>query len=164
MRAVATIGVYGFTAETFLDALRRAEVRQLLDVRRRRAVRGSEYAWANARRLQTALADAGVDYRHRLELAPSTELLELQHREDARMGVGPRSRSELAREYREPYVHEVLDAVDLGQIVAEMPADGASALMCVERDPKACHRSLIADRLGAEHGAAVTHLRPGGTG
>ena len=41
---VATIGVYGFSAETFLAALRRADVALLLDVRQRRGVRGSEYA------------------------------------------------------------------------------------------------------------------------
>jgi uncharacterized protein (DUF488 family) len=32
--------------------------------------------------------------------------------------------------------------------------------MCVERDPEACHRSLIAERLAAEHGVAVSHIRP----
>jgi hypothetical protein len=32
--------------------------------------------------------------------------------------------------------------------------------MCVERDPEACHRSLIAERLAAEDGIDVTHLRP----
>jgi hypothetical protein len=41
-----------------------------------------------------------------------------------------------------------------------MPADGAAALLCVERDPEACHRSLIAGRLETEHGLAVRHLRP----
>src|SRR5437660_1079576 len=56
---LATIGVYGWTADTFLDALRRAGVRQLLDVRQRRGVRGREYAWANAVRLQAALGDGG---------------------------------------------------------------------------------------------------------
>ncbi len=35
MLQVATIGVYGFTAATFLDALRRSDVRLLLDVRQR---------------------------------------------------------------------------------------------------------------------------------
>ena len=33
--------------------------------------------------------------------------------------------------------------------------------MCVERDPEACHRSLIADRLAKEYGVEVIHLRPG---
>ena len=35
-----------------------------------------------------------------------------------------------------------------------------AALLCVERDPEACHRSLIAERLYAEFGLEVVHLRP----
>jgi uncharacterized protein (DUF488 family) len=31
---------------------------------------------------------------------------------------------------------------------------------CVERDPAACHRSIIAARLAASLGAVVTDLRP----
>jgi uncharacterized protein (DUF488 family) len=156
----ATIGVYGFKVETFLKALHEANVRQLLDVRQRRGVRGSEYAWANAARLQAALAGAGIEYRHHKELAPTTELRHLQYREDERLGVGKRSRSELAPDYVERYTKEILDRVDLGPIVEEMPADGTAALFCVERDPEACHRSLIAERLASEHGVSVTHLRP----
>ena len=74
MARVATIGVYGCTLERFLDALDGADVRQLLDVRQRRGVRGSEYSWANSRRLQAALAGAGIEYRHHREFAPTTEL------------------------------------------------------------------------------------------
>jgi uncharacterized protein (DUF488 family) len=162
MRTVVTIGVYGFSARTFLEALREARVDLLLDLRQRRGVRGSEYAWANAARLQAALADAGVGYRHHRELAPTTELRRLQYREDARLGVGKRSRSELAPEYRERYAREILDRVDLGAIVARLPAAGVSALLCVERDPEACHRSIVADRLAADHGVRVLHVRPGG--
>jgi uncharacterized protein (DUF488 family) len=158
--AVATIGVYGFTARTFLDRLREAEVGLVLDVRQRRGVRGSEYAWANSARLQAALAEAGIEYRHHKELAPTTELRQLQYREDDRQGVGKRSRQELAREYRERYVAEILDRADLDAVVAELPIEHAAALMCVERDPEACHRSLIAERLAAEYGVVVTHLRP----
>jgi uncharacterized protein (DUF488 family) len=157
---VATIGVYGFTADSFLDALSEADVALLLDVRQRRGVRGSEYAWANSLRLQAALAEASVDYRHHPELAPTTELRQLQYREDARLGVGKRSRAELAPEYRERYTKEILDRVDLESVVGRLPQDGVSALLCVERDPEACHRSLIADRLAERHGVAVTHLRP----
>ena len=160
MRTVATIGVYGWTLEAFLDALRAADVGVVLDVRQRRGVRGSEYAWANATRLQAALAAAGIEYRHRRELAPTTELRGLQYREDARLGVGKRSREELAREFRERYTAEILDRVDLGPIAAELPTKAASALLCVERDPEACHRSLVADRLAAAHGATVIHLVP----
>jgi uncharacterized protein (DUF488 family) len=160
MARAATIGVYGFTAQTFLDALREADVAQVLDVRQRRGVRGSEYAWANSARLQAALAKAGIEYRHHKELAPTTELRHLQYREDDRLGVGKRSRVELAPEYRERYTREILDRVDLRPIVEGMPAGAVSALMCVERDPEACHRSLIAERLASEFGVAVTHLKP----
>lgn len=164
MAGAATIGVYGFTAETFMETLREGHVRQLLDVRQRRGVRGPEYAWANAARLQRALAEAAIDYRHHKELAPTTELRRLQYREDDRLGVGKRSRMELAPEYRLRYTQEILDHVDLRPIVDEMPPDGLSALFCVERDPEACHRILIAERLAAEHGLPVTHLRPASPG
>jgi uncharacterized protein (DUF488 family) len=159
---VATIGVYGFDADSFLVTLREAGVRLLLDVRQRRGVRGPQYAWANAKRLQRALADAGIDYEHRPELAPTTELRELQYREDARRGVGKRSRVKLAREYTERYTREILDSVDLAALVADLPVGGATALLCVERDPEACHRSLVAERMASDHGVRVTHLRPDG--
>ncbi len=160
VRTVVTIGVYGFDQAAFLAALARARVKVLLDVRQRRGVRGSEYAWSNSARLQTALAGAGIDYRHHKELAPTTKLRQLQYEEDARRGVGKRSRVELAAEYRERYTREILDRVDLEPIVAAMPTDAATALLCVERDPEACHRSLIAQRLGDRHGITVVHLRP----
>ena len=164
MGRIATIGVYGFTADTFLAALRAAGVRQLLDVRQRRGVRGSEYAWANSKRLQAALADAGIDYRHHPELAPTTELRELQYAEDARRGEGKRSRSKLAPAYVEGYTREILDPAELEPLVDALPRDGLAALMCVERDPEACHRSLIAARLAAEHGVEAVRLRSSGSG
>jgi len=152
--------VYGWTLEEFLDALASAKVHLLLDVRQRRGVRGREYAWANAKRLQAALGEAGVGYEHRPELAPTTELRQLQYAEDDRRGVGKRSRAELAPAYRERYTAEILDRADLSAVVDELPAEGAGALLCVERDPEACHRSLIADRLAAEYHVEISHLRP----
>jgi Protein of unknown function, DUF488 len=113
VRRLATIGVYGWTLEAFLHALAVADVALLLDVRQRRGVRGSDYAWANSRRLQDALARAGIAYRHHPELAPTTELRQLQYREDAREGVGKRSRFILAPEYATRYTREILDHVDL---------------------------------------------------
>jgi uncharacterized protein (DUF488 family) len=159
MSTVVTIGVYGFNRATFLAALQDAGVKLLLDVRQRRGVRGSEYAWANSARLQAALADAGIAYRHHRELAPTTELRRLQYAEDERRGVGKRSRVELAPEYRERYTQEILDQVDLVPIVESLPADAAAALLCVERDPEACHRSLIAERMATAHGVSVRHLK-----
>jgi uncharacterized protein (DUF488 family) len=159
-RLVATVGVYEATLESFLAALRSANVRQVLDVRQRRGVRGREYAWANAQRLEAALAAAGIDYRHHKELAPTTELRRLQYAEDDRQGVGKRSRQVLAPPYAERYVREILDAADLQPIIDELPGDGIAALLCVERDPEACHRSLVAARLAEEHRFEVIHIRP----
>jgi uncharacterized protein (DUF488 family) len=157
---LVTIGVYDWTLEHFLDALRRAGVRQLLDVRQRRGVRGSQYSWANSKRLQAALAEAGIAYEHLPELAPTTELRHVQYAEDARQSVGKRSRERLAPEYVSRFAHERLDRVDLAPIVESMPVDAATALFCVERDPEACHRSLIAERMASRFGLSLEHLRP----
>jgi uncharacterized protein (DUF488 family) len=155
-----TIGVYDWDLDAFLGALAAGDVRVLLDVRQRRGVRGREYVWANAVRLQAALATAGIAYRHLGELAPTTELRQLQYAEDARRGVGKRSRVELADDYRERYTREILDRVDLTPIVASLPSDGASAILCVEADPEACHRSIVAERLAADHNLMLEHARP----
>lgn len=157
---MVTIGVYGFDHESFLQRLRHADVGLLLDVRQRRGVRGPEYAWANSLRLQAALAQAGITYEHHLELAPTTELRQLQYAEDDRQGVGKRSRGELAAGYARRYVTEILDHADLTPIVAALPNSGTAALLCVECDPEACHRSLIARRLAEQHGVTIEHLRP----
>ncbi|MFE9636920.1 DUF488 domain-containing protein [Streptomyces sp. NPDC006463] len=161
MRRIATIGVYGFTADAFLETLAGGGVGLLLDLRQRRGVRGSDYSWANSARLQHALAAAGIGYRHMKELAPTTELRQLQYREDDRQGVGKRNRIVLAPEYVERYTREILDRFDLGALVADLPSRAVSALFCVERDPEACHRSLVAERLRVEHGLLVTNIRPG---
>jgi hypothetical protein len=74
--------------------------------------------------------------------------------------LAKRSRTVLAGGYVEGYTREILNRADLGAVVDELPDEGAAALLCVERDPEACHRSLIAQRLAKRHGVAVTHLRP----
>jgi uncharacterized protein (DUF488 family) len=158
VRTVATIGVYGWTLDAFLDALRVADVALVVDIRQRRGVRGPDYAWANAQRLQAALEGAGIRYSHHKELAPTTELRHVQYREDDRLGVGKRSRVELAPEYRERYLREILDRVDLDALMAELPVERASALLCVEREAGACHRSLVAARLREEYGATIVQL------
>ncbi|HXS33381.1 MAG TPA: DUF488 domain-containing protein [Solirubrobacterales bacterium] len=159
MASIATIGVYGFSRDSFLEALAGAGVDLLLDVRQRRGVRGSEYAWANARRLQAALTEANVGYTHLKELAPTTELRQLQYSEDAKLGEGKRSRTVLASEYARRYTEEILDQVDLGPVVSWIGGSSA-ALLCVERDPEACHRSLIAARLQRDWDFRIEHLRP----
>jgi uncharacterized protein (DUF488 family) len=158
MRTIATIGVYESSLDDFLGKLKKAAAAKVVDVRQRRGVRGPQYAWANSLRLQAALGKAGIGYQHRPELAPTTELRRLQYREDDRLGVGKRSRVELAAEYRRRYLNEVLDRVDLGHVLESLPDGAVSALLCVERDARACHRSLIAARFHAQLGVPVINL------
>jgi uncharacterized protein (DUF488 family) len=160
VRTVATVGVYEASLERFLAALHAENVALVMDVRQRRGVRGREYAWANSQRLQAALLRERIAYSHHKELAPTTELRHLQYEEDARQGVGKRSRELLAPAYVERYKREILDRVDLQPILDEMPANATTALLCVERDPEACHRSLVAGELAHELGVEVVHLYP----
>jgi uncharacterized protein (DUF488 family) len=160
VRRVVTVGVYGFTADGFMAALKSASVDVLVDARQRRGVRGSEYAWANSQRLQGALAAANIAYLHLKELAPTREIRAAQYAADAATGEGKRSRTELSESFKRAYVEEILARVDLEAALADVPASATAALLCVEREPRACHRSLIADRLAATHGAEVEHLLP----
>lgn len=160
MPRIATIGVYRFNGESFVAALDRAAVTVVVDVRQRRGVRGSEYAWANAQRLKHRLDDARIRYVHHPELAPTTELRQLQYEQDARERVGKRDRERLSDEYVRRYTQEILDPTPLDELLADLPVHGAGALLCVEDEPAACHRSLIAGRLAKRHGFEVEHLMP----
>jgi len=157
VRTIATVGIYHSSLDDFLAKLTRHRVAMVADVRQRRGVRGREY-WGNSLRLQAALKEARIQYRYLPELAPTTELRQLQYREDDRLKVGKRSRVELSATYRARYLREVLDPVDLGAVLASLPDESTSALLCVERDAPACHRSLIAARLHAEFGVPILNL------
>jgi uncharacterized protein (DUF488 family) len=161
---ITTIGVYGFDGERFVQALDEAGVTLVVDVRQRRGVRGSQYAWANAQRLQRRLADNQIRYLHHSELAPTTEMRELQYAADDRAGVGKRSREHLAREYVAAYTTEILDVAGLDDLLRDLPVHGRAALLCVEAAAAACHRSLIAARLAQAHGFEVEHLGPQNAG
>lgn len=157
---IATIGVYELDARSFVKALDDAGVTKVLDIRQRRGVRGAQYAWANAKRLQALLAEARIGYEHHPELAPDTELRQLQYREDDRQGVGKRSRVRLAPEYVRVYTEEILDLVPIEPFIRRLPVHGIGALMCVEATAAACHRSLVANRLAERFGFEVVHLEP----
>ena len=160
MPRIATIGVYEFDAPSFIAALDEAGVTKVFDIRQRRGVRGPRYAWANAQRLQRLLADARIGYEYHPELAPDTELRHLQYRDDDLQGVGKRSRVRLAPEYVREYTEEILDLVPLAPLVGQLPVHGMGALLCVEATARACHRSLVADRLSERFGFEVRHIEP----
>jgi uncharacterized protein (DUF488 family) len=159
MRTIFTIGVYGADLDSFLAALREAKVDLLLDVRQRRGVRGAQYSWANAARLEASLREAGIGYQHLPELAPTTAMREAQYAADEAQGVGKRNRTVLAPAYVEMYSEQVLDPADLEPLI-RFVGRASAALFCVERDAAACHRSLIAARLARETGARIVNLRP----
>jgi uncharacterized protein (DUF488 family) len=148
MNKVVTIGVIGYSADEFFQALQDAGVDTLIDIRRRRAVRGRDYAFANSQRLQARLAALGIRYVHRLDLAPTPSLRHVQAAADQAAGVSNRRRAALDPAYVTAYERQVLDSFDARALPAELPP-GASvvALLCVERQPAACHRALIAARL-----------------
>ncbi len=160
MPRIATIGVYEFDAARFIEALDGANVTKLLDIRQRRGVRGPRYAWANSRRLQALVAEAGIAYEHHPELAPDTALRQLQYREDDRLGVGKRSRVRLAPEYVRQYTEEILDLVPLEPLIRRLPVHGIGALLCVEAVAQACHRSLVAGRLAERYSFEIVNLQP----
>jgi len=160
MPRIATIGVYEYDATSFVAALDEAGVTKVLDIRQRRGVRGPRYAWANAQRLQKLLAEARIGYEYHPELAPDTEMRELQYRDDDRQGVGKRSRVRLAPEYVREYTEEILDLVPLEPLIGRLPVHGVGALLCVEATAQACHRSLVAARLAERFGFEVIHIEP----
>jgi uncharacterized protein (DUF488 family) len=156
-----TIGVYGWDPERFFAALQAAGIDTFCDIRARRGVRGSEYAFANSQRLQTRLAELGIRYLHRPDLAPSEATRAAQHQADATSHTARRRRSQLSAAFVESYERERLADFDSAAFVTDLGPDAHRVvLMCVEREPSACHRGLLAARLAADLDLEVTHLTP----
>jgi uncharacterized protein (DUF488 family) len=157
---VLTIGVYGFTEEGFIAALQGANIDVFVDVRRRRGVRGPLYPFANAKRLQEILARLGIRYVHRLELAPSAEIIALQGKVDHDAHVRHRDRATLSREFVAVYTEQMLSHLNPHALMEDLGDPDTVLFFCVERVPEACHRSLLADAVATELGATVEHLVP----
>jgi uncharacterized protein (DUF488 family) len=156
-----TVGVYGFSEAAFFEALQRARVDTFCDIRWRRGVRGSEYAFANSARLQKRLAELGIRYRHFRELAPSPALRQRQDEADKAEGTTKRKRTTLGNAFVSGYHDECLSAFDSRAFVEQLGTEArVVALFCVEREPAACHRSLLAAQLQQEIGLEVAHLLP----
>jgi hypothetical protein len=156
-----TIGAHGWDAERFFGALVAAGVDTFCDLRARRGVRGREYAFANSQRLQARLAELGIRYVHRLDLAPSAATRSQQHAADEATHTAKRSRAILSPAFIESYHRERLAGFDAAAFVADLGSDArVIALFCVEREPVACHRSLLAERLTHDLDVKVTHLTP----
>ncbi len=159
---ILTIGVYGFSEAAFFEKLRAAGVEILCDIRWRRGVRGREYAFANSGRLQKRLGELGIRYQHFRELAPAPELRKRQVEADKAAGIAKRKRAALGEAFIAGY-REAMSGFDSRKFIESLGAQTrVAALVCVERDPAACHRSLLTERLQQDLGAEieVAHLRP----
>ncbi len=161
MREILTIGAYGWDAERFFAALKEAGVDTFVDVRARRGVRGHDYAFGNSQRLQARLGEMGLRYFHRPDLAPSPEARAAQYRADDASHTAKRQRKVVGPEFGATYHKEVLADLSGAAFAEALGAEaGVVALFCVEGEPNACHRSLLAQELGRQLRLPVRHIRP----
>ncbi len=160
---IVSIGVYGFSEEAFFEKLRIAGVDTFCDIRWRRGVRGKDYAFANSGRLQKRLAELGIRYLYFRELAPSPALRKRQTDADKAAGIAKRKRANLGEAFIAGY-QEAMSGFDSRKFIESLGGEArVAALFCVERDPAACHRSLMAERLQKDLGPEIKleHLLPG---
>ena len=90
MNKFITIGVYGFDKDSFFKAILDAKIDTFCDIRLRRGMRGSEYAFVNSESLQKQLRELGIRYIHVKNLAPSQAIREKQKHEDEMLGIAKR--------------------------------------------------------------------------
>jgi uncharacterized protein (DUF488 family) len=135
------VGSIGYEAyrdnADFVGILRAAGVRRLIDVRELPISRRRGYAKTA---LSNAAAALGIEYVHVRALGnpkPYRDLYKSGRRAEGRLAY----HKHLLREQR-----TALD--DLVVLLREKP----SALMCLERDPCACHRTVIIEALQEELG------------
>jgi uncharacterized protein (DUF488 family) len=158
---LVTIGVYGSDEAAFFGALQRARVDTFCDIRWRRGMRGREYAFANSARLQQRLGELGIRYLHFRDVAPSPELRKAQAKADKEHRIARRKRTVLGEAFVRGYCHTVLENLNSREFVKQFgPEAKVVALFCVEREPAACHRSLLAERLEKDLGLNVDHIIP----
>ncbi len=158
---IVTIGVYGFDEDSFFEALRKVKVDTFCDIRNRRGVRGSTYAFANSLRLQARLAALGIRYLYRKDLAPTQAVRDRQAAADSATKTAKRKRTALGEAFITAYRAECLAAFEPDSLLNDLEADAqVVALFCVEKDPEACHRSLVADKLAKELKLKVENIMP----
>ena len=128
---IFTIGYEGTTQPDLIAALQAAGLRLLADVR---AVPLSRRPGFSKNILAAGLREAGIDYVGLKALGTPAE-----GREAARKGHHARLAEIYARQLDLP--EAIVQAEQLKDMAAERP----TALLCFERDPSGCHRSLLID-------------------
>jgi len=126
---IFTIGYEGTTQGEFVAALKTAGVKRVIDVR---AVPNSRRPGFSKTPLRNALAEESIDYVHLRALGTPAE-----GRSAARAG----RHADLERIYAGQL--ELPEAIAQGAQMIELAREKPSALLCYEREPSGCHRTLL---------------------
>lgn len=156
---IKTIGVYGSNEDSFFRALKDEGVDLFCDVRQRRLVRGSKYSYVNSTKLQQKLAALGISYLHIKELAPTKEIRNLQKNSDLSLGILKSERTELSGAFKEKYSSCCIGHFNFAEFINTLPQNiHTVCFFCVEKEPEACHRSLVANHINEKFGIEVKHI------
>jgi len=139
---IFTIGYEGTTVGEFLNALKEAGVRRFIDVR---ALPLSRRPGFSKTALRETLDEAGIEYVHLKALGTPAN-----GRAAARAG----KQAELEKIYAGQL--ELPEAIAQSAQMLDLAGEMPSALLCMERDPAQCHRTLLLDAVAAN--AEVIHL------
>ena len=139
---IFTIGYEATTVPEFVAALRDAGVQRVIDVR---AIPNSRRPGFSKTPLSNALAEAGIDYVHLRALGTPA---------DGRAAARAGRHEELERIYAGQL--ELPEAMVQTAQMIELAKEKPSALLCYERDPAHCHRTLLLAAAADE--AEITHL------
>ena len=139
---IFTIGYEGATVGEFLAALQVAGVERVIDVR---ALPLSRRPGFSKTPLSGALEEAGIEYVHLKALGTPGE-----GRAAARAG----RHEDLKRIYAGQL--ELPEAMAQSAQMLDLAAEKPSALLCMEREPAHCHRTLLLSAVAPD--AAVVHL------
>lgn len=144
-RTVFTIGYQGADPGSFGRALSQAGVSLVADVR---ALSASRKQGFSKTALRESLARQGIAYEHLRALGTPKP-----GREAARAGDAAGLRRIYGATLQTPEAAAAFD--HLAELASERPV----CLMCFERDPRFCHRRILAEKL-AERGFACVDLTP----
>jgi uncharacterized protein (DUF488 family) len=139
---IFTIGYEGATVGEFLSALNQAGVKRVIDVR---AVPNSRRPGFSKTPLRNALAEAGMDYIHLRALGTPA---------DGRAAARAGRQDDLERIYAGQL--ELPEAIAEGAQRVDLAEEQPSAVLCYERDPAECHRTLLLAAITPD--AEVVHL------
>ena len=133
---IFTIGYEGATVAEFLAALQKAGVERGIDIR---AVPNSRRPGFSKTPLRNALAEAGIDYVHLRALGTPA---------DGRAAARAGRKDELKRIYAGQL--ELPEAIAETGKMLDLSREKPSALLCYERDPAACHRTLLLEAVAPD--------------